>query len=446
MKNFFALGILILLSVTTHSQSKAIKIGQNMPDYIFPSVINYPKSSLSMNEMKGKIVILDYWFSGCTTCINLFSHMQELQDYFKDKIQIILVNSSQTDNSERVNAIFANIKKRLGYNVTLPISLYDSVICNLFPHRAEPHEVIISPDGKILAITRSDQITKENVQALLDGKKVNFPLKNDFWNRNVPLISYVDEEKRTGVLVNSTLMKYDSFPFEGLVIGPKYNDKEQIIGEDEYFSLIGAYARAHPSFFKGNPQIKYDTKDSVFNISDDPNSTSNLFLYDLNIQPIAQDFKKLDQLYQKSLGEDLDHAFNFSLRKGKAMFPCLIVRTNKNISKSYTKRTSATEVEENLWSYHTATKNHISVYVHKMSIQSIVNPLSYWIFKTVKVIDDSGLKQELDIDFPVGFDFTDKDKLTAFLHGKGLDLTVENRELDCVIVSDKKPGEPTVIN
>lgn len=171
------------------------------------------------------------------------------------------------------------------------------------------------------------------------------------------------------------------------------------------------------------------------------NDKSKLFSYDL----IFQVGRYTEEKYIECLRQDLDRTFNFSLKRGKEIIPCLILKVNNNISNIYSKNQ---RWEGNIGSYNDAIKNHVAIYGHKYSIGFLSELLRDKTFKNNDLLikDESGDDHEIDLDMPKDFDYTNKEKVLAFLHEKGIDYTIQDREIDCVIVSDKKPGEPTVIN
>src|SRR5438309_1226849 len=67
------------------------EIGKPCPDFTLNEIYNYPKSKASLQDFKGKWLILDFWSRGCTACIQSFPKLNELTKEFKDKVQIVLV-------------------------------------------------------------------------------------------------------------------------------------------------------------------------------------------------------------------------------------------------------------------------------------------------------------------------------------------------------------------
>ena len=73
------------------SKAQCLNIGDPVPDLKL-EVSNYFKNNLSFSELKGKLVILDFWSHICVNCIKSFPLIDSLQKQFAGRIQIILVN------------------------------------------------------------------------------------------------------------------------------------------------------------------------------------------------------------------------------------------------------------------------------------------------------------------------------------------------------------------
>ncbi len=65
-------------------------------------------------------------------------------------------------------------------NIDLPVPIFDTILNSYFPHKSIPHEVWIDSSEIVLGITESEQVTAANIELLLQGKKLNMPIKNDF--------------------------------------------------------------------------------------------------------------------------------------------------------------------------------------------------------------------------------------------------------------------------
>ena len=60
--------------------------------------------TVKMTELKGKVVLLDFWYRGCFPCLKAIPDLIKLQEEFKDDLVIIGIND--VDDQEDVTGYF----------------------------------------------------------------------------------------------------------------------------------------------------------------------------------------------------------------------------------------------------------------------------------------------------------------------------------------------------
>jgi thiol-disulfide isomerase/thioredoxin len=443
MNKIFICLAIALLPVNSNAQVnvKVLHIGDQMPDYSFPSVINVPETTINLQAYKGKFLILDFWNTACSSCLEGFPHMQDLQNKFQDKLKIILVNTWKRDTKEAIERALMRISVSKGTKIGLPVALYDSTFSNsltqsspyatsYFPFQTLPHEVIIDSNGKVFAITSLEEITEANVEKMVAGNKVNFADRDYFLNYNIPLIlnkSFL-EKGNDAILMNASLTGYST----AVANNEKFNWRNERVGQSyTNVPLIFLYTIAYQKMIRKAEELIFETKNPLFqNPDQDP---LKLFCYDLILPSEQYSSERLAEC----LKQDLDRTFGFNLYNEKRFLPCLIIKTNKKIVKSYSK--SSKRDEGSSIYIKDAIKNHISVFAHGLDVSYIPSRLlEAGFINAQKAIDESGDKHFVDIDFPLNFNFSNFHDLREFLASKGIELSIEYRELNCVIISDKK--------
>ncbi|MFD2887464.1 TlpA family protein disulfide reductase [Chitinophaga cymbidii] len=169
---------LLCPALAQDTQLRPLAVGDQMPDIPFRNIRNYPTAA-SVADFRGKVVILDFWSTGCSACIGAFPKMEALQQKFPGQLQVILVNPHES--AEVVEARTRRMyqyKPGVGLSV-LPQVTGDTIWKRLFPHRTVPHHVWIGPDGKVAAITHGHNATPENVQQLLKNQLPPLAEKKD---------------------------------------------------------------------------------------------------------------------------------------------------------------------------------------------------------------------------------------------------------------------------
>jgi thiol-disulfide isomerase/thioredoxin len=182
--------VAMLLPLLSGAQSpvKALHIGDIVPDITLTNVYNYPSSTIRLSDLKGKLVILDFWAVWCTGCIQAVPKLDSLQKEFQNKLQVILVNEegekSSAENEFKTTAFFHKWMKKCNGSFALPYALKRiDRLDKLFPHIFIPHYVWIS-EGKVIAITSSEEVTYQNISTLLKGLPSVMHLKSDKFPSN----------------------------------------------------------------------------------------------------------------------------------------------------------------------------------------------------------------------------------------------------------------------
>ena len=101
---------------------KSITIGDTVPDITITHVYNYHDSTIKLSGLKGKLVILDFWATWCSGCVQELPKLDSLQKEFANKMQILLINQegskTKADDETRIKAFFSKWKEK--YNSVLP--------------------------------------------------------------------------------------------------------------------------------------------------------------------------------------------------------------------------------------------------------------------------------------------------------------------------------------
>jgi thiol-disulfide isomerase/thioredoxin len=171
--------LIILLSlfqlIYVQARAQGIKINERIPDVFIPEVYRYGKNSLHLrSEFEGKPLIIDFWFTYCSSCIGLMPKLDSLHKKYKDQFNVLLSNFEKKEVIER----FLTNKKKLE-QVGLPSTSSDTLLLKLFPHIYSPHEVWIDKNGIVVAITGDEAITEENIIKLINGQSLHLPVKMD---------------------------------------------------------------------------------------------------------------------------------------------------------------------------------------------------------------------------------------------------------------------------
>jgi len=186
MKKLTLMSVIPLVCILVNAQPPALKplsVGDTVPEVVMPYMYNYPSTSLKISDLKGKLVILDFWAIWCHGCLQDIAKLDSLQKEFQNQIQIVLVNDvGERDtlaNKQKTIAFIDKLKSESANSFSLPSSLKRiESLEKLFPHVFIPHYVWLSGDGKVIGFTNSEQVNRINITKILKGQPNPIILKS----------------------------------------------------------------------------------------------------------------------------------------------------------------------------------------------------------------------------------------------------------------------------
>lgn len=113
---------------------------------------NYPwlnsARPLSLKELRGRIVILDFWTYCCINCLHILPDLKYLEQKYKHSLTVIGVHSAKFDGEKEVENIRQAI---LRYNIEHPVLVDNGLrVWQQYAVRAWPTIAVIDPEGYYL--------------------------------------------------------------------------------------------------------------------------------------------------------------------------------------------------------------------------------------------------------------------------------------------------------
>lgn len=127
---------------------------------------DYP---LSIEALRGKIVMLDFWTYGCINCIHVIPDLERLEEEFADELVVIGVHSAKFDQESATENIRRVVVR---YGVQHPVvndAGFD--IWRSFQVRAWPTTYIIDPGGGLVGYHSGEgvyEVVKPVLEALVE--------------------------------------------------------------------------------------------------------------------------------------------------------------------------------------------------------------------------------------------------------------------------------------
>lgn len=415
---------------------RGLKVGDQVPDYEFTNVINYTARNFSLLDFKGKLLILDFWNTSCSSCIASWPHLMNIQKAFKDKIQIVLVNPRQ--NEDVVRKTFERRKKLTGVDVDLPSVCYDTNITKLFPVSGIPHVVWIGRDGVLESITYSASVNSKNITALLKGEKVRMPqkLNNDEYISAIfqkPLFLGENGGDAKEVYSYSFFGKGDEklFPTYGLVSNAKRKEYYIVLTNyciKDFYRLAYSNRMTHLGLEMILPnKTLLQSSDSIKYIErvDGELMRDNLFVYQVITPPTSL----LDlQLIMQS---DLKKYIGLEARWIKVRKKCLVLSAQDTTQISYKaggRRAVINDTNINL--------NNVTI---KYFLDFLEDGTEYY-WSPYPFVDETNFKGLLgDIEFETNV--SDYKQLDGQLRKYKMSLVIQERIVDVLLITDSNKNK-----
>src|SRR5690606_17986832 len=163
---------------------KPLEIGESIPEYLWHlplQVVNHAKGTeaITLNDYKGKLIILDFWATWCKSCIANIPRMHELQEKYGQDMALLPVTY---EDANRVAAFLANTKNAVISELRASFRSIagDSALRRLFPNPTGtiPYFAVIGQDGIFQGPTVPSHMDERLIRDLIaDGSGYIPPLR-----------------------------------------------------------------------------------------------------------------------------------------------------------------------------------------------------------------------------------------------------------------------------
>ncbi len=103
---------------------------------------------LSLKELRGRVVILDFWTYCCINCLHVLPELKYLENKYKDSLTVIGIHSAKFDNEKEAENIRQAV---LRYDVEHPVLVDTNFhVWQQYAVRAWPTLMVIDPEGYVV--------------------------------------------------------------------------------------------------------------------------------------------------------------------------------------------------------------------------------------------------------------------------------------------------------
>jgi hypothetical protein len=339
-----------------------------------------------------------------------------------------------TYQSEKdVTSFLARRQKNTIVKYVFPEVVNDIGLKSLFPHTSLPHYVWINAEGKVVAITGYENVTKANIKKMLSDNQTSISVKTDFnapYNRDEPLFLASNGGNGKNIIYHSMLTGYT----EGLSPGtytplPDSNGTVRIrVIDGEVLSLFQLAYRDIGRFNRNRIQVK--SKDSL------------ILSYHFK-EPELDWFKKYSYCYDLVLPAGIPGSGYAWFRSDiDRIFPKYDVKIEHQTRKYIAlQRTSEINKLHSAGGPQVWTQDQYGLTMHYQNWKMFYWQLDDYYFQQspLPVVDETGLKGAIDIELTANM--SDVTSLNEALKNYDLKIVEKTGAIDIMVVSDR-PAAP----
>ena len=149
LKNDYSDSRYAQLFLTRFNPESTVMVGKVIPDFQLSLIDS--SATISSVSMKGKYYMIDFWASWCGPCVKEMKTLHKAYEKFKGKKGFDILSIS-LDAEEKNIGIFRSKKWHMPWmNAFIP-GVYGNELAKKFEVVGIPKPILISPDGKVIAI------------------------------------------------------------------------------------------------------------------------------------------------------------------------------------------------------------------------------------------------------------------------------------------------------
>jgi thiol-disulfide isomerase/thioredoxin len=116
----------------------------------FTGISNWFNSKpLNISDLRGKVVLVDFWTYGCVNCVNTLPHVTELYAKYRDRgLVVVGIHTPEFPFEHSASNVQAALKR---HGITYPVGQdNESQTWNAYRNQYWPAQYIVDQNGKIV--------------------------------------------------------------------------------------------------------------------------------------------------------------------------------------------------------------------------------------------------------------------------------------------------------
>lgn len=436
MKNILVITLFSACSYVGSSEPATILTGEPVPDICFDDVHYGTQRAFSTKDLHGKPAIIYFFSLGCHASFESLPQLELIYEQYKLKVDFILVGLDFDDNIQGNYDVY-----RKKYNLHLPVA-FDQTVYKQYSIYNVPYVVWINRDGIVHAET--NVVNADHVVRLIKGLPftlIDYSKNGRETLMNVdtkkPFLITGNIEQDTAFIQRSLLSQWKkgmpvAMPSAEGPQSPLANlNSVQVYGREladlyrmAYFGRTYAWGVddtvAYGNFHYG---LSLEIRDKS-KFESDYDTGKNLFCYSL-IMPKNRTPEQIMALMRR----DLKNFFGYDVTVEEREMPYLALvatdRAKRNLLNTGKRGKSFNDM--------------ISIRLVNVPMRNVVTAVSTYtdlVTKNLPLIDETGIKDNIDISFHAVL--TDFDDIRTALHEQGLNIVKKKKPMKVIVIRAAK--------
>jgi cytochrome c biogenesis protein CcmG, thiol:disulfide interchange protein DsbE len=160
-------GLLVLVAVTLNQRQKGtVQPGDKIPSFSMPLFSGYElngSTQVNLTDLRGKVVMLNFWASWCKPCEQEAADLRSAWDYYKDTGKVVFIGVDYVDTEPQARAYLEKfgIKYANGPDLGTKVS-------QLFRIKGVPETYFLDPEGILRHVQVGPFTSVDEIKSIID--------------------------------------------------------------------------------------------------------------------------------------------------------------------------------------------------------------------------------------------------------------------------------------
>jgi cytochrome c biogenesis protein CcmG, thiol:disulfide interchange protein DsbE len=160
-------GLLVLVAIALkRSQQGTVQPGDQIPEFSVPLFTGYElngNSQVKLSELRGKVVLINFWASWCKPCEQEAADLRAAWDFYKDTGKVVFLGVDYVDTEPEARAYLEKFDIQYANGPDL-----GTKVSQLFRIKGVPETYFLDQEGVLKQIQVGPFVSVDQIKAIID--------------------------------------------------------------------------------------------------------------------------------------------------------------------------------------------------------------------------------------------------------------------------------------